>query len=149
MVGAGKVIKTIGKSGWSSLSGSDKMWAGMNAFFAYRGYKDSRQQGYGVPGSIGRGIVDALLVDVIGFKPYVAMMAATGVPRAAISGYESLTKQSREMSRMSLNKPFQNSTFVDNQHIYTMRQAGMAQARHAQHNLQHAILGQEAKFLHR
>lgn len=141
--------KGLSKLAWSNIDTGTKVWGGMNAFFAFRGYKDARQQGYGVPGSLGRGIVNALLIDVVGFKTYLGMGIATGVPRAAVSGYESLTRQSREMSRMSLNRPFQNSTFVDNQHIYTMRQAGMAQAQHSRYNLQHALLGQEAKFLHR
>lgn len=134
---------------WSSMDGSTKFMIGANAFFAFTGYRDARRQGYSVPGSMAKGAVDALLVDVIGFKSYLGIMAATSVPKAAVSGYESLTRQSRQMSRMSLNRPFQNSTFVDNQNIYTMRQAGMQQAQHARYNLQHALMGQEAKFLHR
>ena len=134
---------------WAMMDTGTKAFVGMNTFFAARGYSEARKQGYGVPGSIGRGVVDALLIDVLGFKTYIGMNLATGVPKAAVSGYESLTRQSRDMARMNLNRPFQHATHVDNQHIYTMRQAGMAQAQHARHNLQHALMGQEAKFLHR
>ena len=48
-----------------------------------------------------------------------------------------------------MQKPFANSTFVDTQQTYTMRQAGMNLARQGQYAMQQAMLGDEARMTYR
>lgn len=143
-VGIGKVGTGIG----AALKGN-KMWVASNTLGFGMGYRGARNEGASVPGAMGRGIVDALLIDIVGPKIYFGGMLATGIPKAAVRGYESVTHRQRQLGRMSLNRPFQDSNFIDNEQIYTMRQAGVAMGQNSRANVQHAMFGQEAAHFHR
>ena len=45
--------------------------------------------------------------------------------------------------------PFSNSTFIDTQQTYTMRQAGMNLAKQSKYNIQQAMMGDEARMTYR
>ena len=133
----------------SGLTGSDAFIWGTNALWFGSGYSRAKKEGHGTTSSVLRGVLEATLIDVVGWKAYFPLMAARGLPGAATSGFEGLARQSRQMEAASRNKPFQESTFIDTQQNYTMRQAGMALAQESKYNLQHAMLGTEAQHLHR
>ncbi len=139
------------KKAWrqSGLTAGDAFVWSTNLYFGATGYSRARQEGHGVPGSVIKGTLDAVLIDTIGFKTYFPLLAARGLPGAATKGVEALGKHARDMSSRRANRPFQNNTFVDTEQNYTMRQAGMAMAEQSKYNLQHSMLGNEAQHLHR
>lgn len=113
------------------------------------GYSQARAEGASVPGAIAQGTVDAFLIDLIGWPAYIGGSVLMGAPSMAVGGYEHMSAKAREMEMAGRAKPFQGNTFVDNEQIYTMRQAGMAMMDQSKQNLKQAILGSEAQSLHR
>ena len=151
----GSAMKGLTKTGsgavgsaWAGLKGN-RMWLGVNLWAGTSGYRMARDQGSGVGGSLARGVTNALLIDFVGAPLYFAGMAATGIPKAAVRGYESVTHRQRELGRFSLNRPFQHANFVDHEQVYTMRQAGMAMGQRSGMGVQQAMLGGEAAHYHR
>jgi hypothetical protein len=120
----------------------------LNAAFTVKDYKDAREQGYGVPGAAAKALGSNIMMSVIGPGKYIAMQMGMEIPALAVKGYEAMAQQARSMASMGTNKPFQNATFVDTQQNYTMRQAGMQLAKSSQYNMQQAMMGNEASFMH-
>ena len=120
----------------------------LNGIFTLNDYKTAKEQGYSTGASIAKAAGTNIMMNVIGPGKYTMMQLGMELPSLAVKGYEALSQQARAMSIMGTNKPFQNSTFVDTQQNYTMRQAGMQLAKASQYNTQQAMLGQEANFLH-
>lgn len=139
------LFKNAKKKGKSSLGAMDIVNMGMTGYFFADGYSTARDEGTNFVGSVAKGISDAILVDVIGLPMYLGFQAATALPAAAVNTYEGLGKIARNINSMS-NAPFQNSTFVDSQQAYTMRQASLNMAKMSKNNIQAAMLGNEAQF---
>lgn len=139
----------LGSLGNVNISKGDVISLGLDAHAGIGGYSGARKEGRGKASSLLQGVTDAFLVNVVGPKLYYGAMIATAAPKFAVKQAENINMQARSMSRSGMNKPFINSTFVDNEQVYTMRQAGMAMAQQSKYNLQHAMLGNEAKYLHR
>lgn len=123
--------------------------AGLTVYGAVSDYKQARIEGRG---KISAGISsagNAVMWDAIGMKGMLTLGAIKYAPQIATSGIIKVGEMSREMSRASRNVPFANSTFVDTQQAYTMRQAGMQLAQSSKYNLQQTMLGNEAAVMHR
>lgn len=125
----------------AAIGGS--VWAGTSE------YQRARDEGAGTGGALLRGAAEGVLVDLLGLPLYFSFTAARGLPGAVTSGMESMAEYSRGLQRERPGRPFQNNTFMDTQQTYTMRQAGMQLAQQSRHNLQHAMLGNEASHMHR
>lgn len=134
------------------------MHYGMPAYFAYSGYQTARDEGHGVLNSMARSAAEYAMFDFM----YGGLGLAGGIfipmgvellknaPSMAVSAYDSLTQQSRQMERINRDqRPFQNYTFVDSPQIYTQRQAGLALAAQSKYKLQETMLGNEARYMHR
>lgn len=120
---------------------------GMDVYFGAGQYKESREQGTSRLGSAARAVGEGVVSNMLGFK-YMGLKLAAGAPKAIVSGAMKLDQNSRSMSRGTRNTPFQNAKFNDTQQAYTMRQTGMQLAEASKHNLQSAMLGNEAQYLH-
>lgn len=140
--------KTAEKAGFSLNAGTALFW-GSNAYFTASGYAQARREGYGQATSLVKGLTDAVLIDIIGWKAYLPLMAVNALPSAATSGLETLGRHARNIASERYSVPFQGNTFVDTKQTYTMRQTGMQLAQRSRYNLQHAMLGNEAQHLHR
>jgi len=132
----------LGKTG-NLISG------GMYAWMFTSGYSDARNNGSGVVGAIGSGVVDAALPDLIGMKKYFGFGALSMAPGAIVGAVESIGTASRSLARSGRGDPFQNAVFNDTQQAFTMRQAGMQLAERSKYNLQQTTLGNEARAMHR
>lgn len=112
-------------------------------------YRANVNEGYSPLSSAAKTAGEFVVMDVLGWKKYLAMQMLTGIPKTVIKGYEGLMQQARSMSKMSNAAPFQNAAFNDTQQAFTMRQAGMQMAQASKYNLQQALLGNEAQYMHR
>jgi len=118
--------------------------------YAISQYSDYRQEGRGMLSSAGSAVFDAALPELMGFGPYLAYEGISHAPSMVIGGAQFVARQSRELERATRDQsPFRNNTFVDSQQIYTMRQAGLALAEQSKYALQHSLMGDEARFMHR
>lgn len=131
----------IGFGHVAALGGS--VWAG------HAEYSRAVKEGQGTGSALMRGAAEGLMVDILGLPVYAGLHLMAGAPRAATGAMEALGQYSRGLQQERPNMPFRNNTFMDTQQTYTMRQAGMQLAQRSRHNLQHALLGDEAKHMHR
>lgn len=145
---AKSVMSIMDKKMFKDVGVGSMLNIGLNGYFGYQTYRDSREQGMGRLGSTASAVADMVMADVVGMPAYLGAMAVSGLPKAAVSGYENLTKMGRSMSMNSAsNQPFKNAMFNDSNQAYTMRQAGMQLAKASKYNLQNSMLGQEAQYL--
>lgn len=156
MIGKGlsQSVRKLSKQGnnvniLKGMTTSQKINVAGSLYAVSSGYKQSRNEGRGAAMSLTKGVTDAFLIDILGWKAYFGGAVLMGAPKAAIKGYESLSTQARQLSMAGSAAPFQSNTFVDNEQIYTMRQAGMGMIEQSQHNTKQAILGNEAQAMHR
>jgi hypothetical protein len=112
-------------------------------------YGNNRGEGQGVVGAAANSILDNSLPMVMGFWPYAAVTTAMNAPGAILTGAEKLNTAARGLAEQGRNVPFGNTTFVDTEQIYTMRQAGMSLAQRGKYNIQQTQLGNEARSMHR
>lgn len=120
----------------------------MNAGFAIMDYKDAREAGHSVGGSVARAGVEFAKGELLGGW-YMAAMLAKSVPTIAVSAVEGLNTMSRSMNSMQRRQVFGDAEFMDTQQLATMRQSGMELAKMSQYNLQQTLMGNEAEHLHR
>lgn len=143
-------ITGITKSAFKKMGGlGTAVSLGVNAYIGINSYSEAKREGSSTIGAAAKTVADIALSEVIGWPVYLGAKALIGAPGFIVRGYESMARTARSMSATSNNIPFANATFVDTQQIYTMRQAGMALAQQSKYNLQHAMLGNEAQYLHR
>lgn len=116
---------------------------GVSSFF------DNRNQGDGVVESAVKAAAETAVAHVVSPGMYLAGLGLMKAPELAVKGYEHLSLKARDMSRAGYAKPFQGNTFVDNKQIFTMRQAALVAMQQSKYNLEHAMQGNEASFLHR
>lgn len=124
------------------------MGVGLNAFFTYQTYKESRREGNGVLKSTAKAGVDFTMGEALGawMLPY---SLARSVPQAVVSGIEATNKMSRDMNSNKRFTTFSDASFQDTQQLATMRQSGMEIAKMSQYNLQQTLMGNEAQYMHR
>jgi hypothetical protein len=136
----GKLMKGVGIGTMATI--------GMNAWQLGDTYNMSRQEGNGKLGSAAKAVGETLMMDAMGLPLYLGTQAVMAAPKAAVKAATGISQMSRSMSKQSVNKPFMNATFFDNQQAYTMRQAGMQMARASKYNLQQSLMGNEAQYMH-
>ena len=84
-----------------------------------------------------------------GFKGYMAfeLLRNSGV---IVDALESLSAQRRAYyANEQYQAPFRTNTFVDNEQLYTMRQAGMELSKQTKYRQVAAMMGNEARYMHR
>lgn len=119
-----------------------------NGVFAVMDYKDAREAGNGVVKSVAKAGVEFAKGELLGGW-YMAAMAAKAVPTLAINTIEGVNTMSRSMNSMQRRQVFGDAQFMDTQQLATMRQSGMELAKMSQYNLQQAMMGNEAEYMHR
>lgn len=141
---AKKAIGMNGKPGWGTA-----LNLGIGGMFAISEYNDSREEGNGVISSALSAAGDFAISNMIGVVPYMAMSILPAAAEGAVDAYDAISQYGRSLDRMSMETPFINSTFVDTQQTYTMRQAGMNLAKQSKYNIQQVMLGDEARMTYR
>lgn len=119
-----------------------------NGVFAVMDYKDAREAGDGVVKSVAKAGMEFAKGELLGGW-YMAAMLAKSVPTMAISAVEGVNTMSRSMNSMQRRQVFGDANFQDTQQLATMRQSGMELAKMSQYNLQQAMMGNEAEYMHR
>lgn len=142
------VQKLMNSKTLKSLGPGAVIGMGMQGYFAAGEYKDSREKGYSKFSSGAKAVSEAVMSEVIGLPGYLALGAIKTLPKATVKAVDSIGQMSRSLNNVNRHKPFYNATFQDSQAAYTMRQAGMQMAKASQHNIQQAMLGNEANYMH-
>lgn len=120
----------------------------LNAGFAISDYKDAREAGNGVVGSLAKAGTQFAMGEMMGLW-MLPVGLAKAAPTALVSGFEGASKAMRGMNSVSRVQTFGNAQFQDTQQLATMRQSGMELAKMSQYNLQQSLMGNEAQHLHR
>lgn len=112
-------------------------------------YMSNRNEGDSVVGAAAKATAETAIASIVGPGMYLAGAAVMHLPGMAVNAYESLSQQARQLEMSGKAVPFQGNTFVDSKQIFTMRQAAVATMMQSKYNLEHAMQGNEASFLHR
>lgn len=120
----------------------------MNTWMAAGEYKDSRNAGNGVIKSGVKAAGTFVLGEALG-GAYLPVMLAKSAPTIAVNAITGLQTMTRKMNSYQRIQTFGDSYFQDTEQLATMRQAGMELAKMSQYNLQQAIMGNEAQYMHR
>lgn len=141
-------IARLSKAGSTAKElGGSILSVGLPIGFGIMEYNTARQEGNGRLLSAGRAVGEYVMGETIGFGAYMAIGAASGIPRMAVGIGESISAMSRSMNKNATAGPFQNAVFNDSQQAYTMRQAGMQMAQASKYNLQQTLMGNEAQYM--
>ena len=139
-------------TGNSSLLGkifnSKTIGIGLSAWTGISEYKNSRNEGNGVVKSGVKAVGSFAISEALG-PAYFPIMLAKSAPKLAVSAVTGLQQMTRQMNSYQRIQTFGDAQFQDTQQIATMRQAGMELAKMSQYNLQQAIMGNEAQYMHR
>jgi hypothetical protein len=111
-------------------------------------YKEEREAGHGRLSATARAVGESIMVDAVGMGWYLGAQAVQALPKAGVDIYMKGAQMARQMSMLDRNLPFQNATFNDSKQAFTMRQAGMQLAKASKYNVQQAMLGNEAQYMH-
>ena len=112
-------------------------------------YSSRRDEGDSVLSAAFGAAAQQGLAMATGFKGYMAfeLLRNSGV---IVDALESLSAQRRAYyANEQYQAPFRTNTFVDNEQLYTMRQAGVALAQQAKYKQVAALMGNEARYMHR
>ena len=112
-------------------------------------YSSRRDEGDSVLSAAFGAAAQQGLAMATGFKGYMAfeLLRNSGV---IVDALESLSAQRRAYyANEQYQAPFRTNTFVDNEQLYTMRQAGMELAKQAKYKQVAAMMGNEARYMHR
>lgn len=151
-----KVTKTVVNEGTDNLAKSHlkKALSGrnlnalLNIGMTMNDYHEARNAGDGVLKAGVKAGAQFVAGEALGMWMMPVMMAKS-VPTLAISAVETAQTVTRKMNSVSRTQVFGEAQFQDTQQLATMRQAGMELARMSQYNLQQAIMGNEAQYMHR
>ena len=121
---------------------------GFNAWSGYSDYKDYRVSGDSNIIAGAKTVGGFMLDESLGWWA-LPFRLLPGLGSAAVNGYESLGKLTRQMNYQSKQVPFVNAKFNDFNQAFTMRQAGMKLAEQSRYNLQQTLMGNEASMLRR
>lgn len=120
----------------------------ISALSAVGEYKDNRNAGDGVVKSGVKAAGTFVMAEALG-AAYMPYMIAKSAPRMAVKAVTGLQQMTRQMNSYQRIQTFGDAYFQDTQQLATMRQAGMELAKMSQYNLQQAIMGNEAQYMHR
>lgn len=120
----------------------------LNIGFAMNDYHEARNAGDGVLKAGVKAGAQFVAGEALGMWMMPVMMAKS-VPTLAISAVETAQTVTRKMNSINRTQVFGEAQFQDTQQLATMRQAGMEMAKMSQYNLQQAIMGNEAQYMHR
>lgn len=120
----------------------------MNLGFAMNDFHEARNAGDGVLKAGVKAGAQFVAGEALGMWMMPVMMAKS-VPTLAISAVETAQTVTRKMNSINRTQVFGEAQFQDTQQLATMRQAGMEMAKMSQYNLQQAIMGNEAQYMHR
>ena len=112
-------------------------------------YSSRRDEGDSVLSAAFGAAAQQGLAMATGFKGYMGfeLLRNSGV---IVDAIESLSAQRRAYyANEQYQAPFRTNTFVDNEQLYTMRQAGMELAKQAKYKQVAAMMGNEARYMHR
>ena len=112
-------------------------------------YSSRRDEGDSVLSAAFGAAAQQGLAMATGFKGYMAfeLLRNSGV---IVDAVESLSAQRRAYyANEQYQAPFRTNTFVDNEQLYTMRQAGMELAKQAKYKQVATMMGNEARYMHR
>lgn len=125
-------------------------WGAMNAVASVMDYNNARAEGKGLVGSVTSAAGWFVAGEMLGPKMLPIMLGAQ-LPSLAVSSLEGLDQMTRNMAMTNMykNTPFFNARFQDTQSAYTMRQAGMQQAKNSQYRLEQSMMGNEAQYMKR
>lgn len=139
--GNGGMLKAVGKFLWNNkVNASFAAWAGTDA------YQTDRENGRSVAGSLAHAGLEAAL-PFISMPVYIGYELLSGAPGEVLNAYDAADKYRRQTAAENSNRAFVNAHFNDTEQTYTMRQRGMAVAQRSKYNVQHAMLGNEAKYM--
>lgn len=120
----------------------------LNIGFAMNDFHEARNAGDGVLKAGVKAGAQFVAGEALGMWMMPVMMAKS-VPTLAISAVETAQTVTRKMNSINRTQVFGEAQFQDTQQLATMRQAGMEMAKMSQYNLQQAIMGNEAQYMHR
>ena len=144
-----KVINATLKNEAGQYSLGKALGTGLMIYSPIAGYGERRDAGEGVVSSLVKTAGEEALLAMTGFLPYMGyeLLKNSGV---LVEAGESLATQRRAFYADSqYQAPFRTNTFVDNEQLYTMRQAGVALAQQAKYKQVATLMGNEARYMHR
>ena len=141
-------LATENSSLLSKIFNSKTIGIGLSAWTGISEYKNSRNEGNGVVKSGAKAVGSFAISEALG-PAYFPIMLAKSAPKLAVSAVTGLQQMTRQMNSYQRIQTFGDAQFQDTQQIATMRQAGMELAKMSQYNLQQAIMGNEAQYMHR
>lgn len=153
---AGEVIEEVADEGTENLAKSHlkKALSGrnlnalLNVGLSINDYNEAINAGDGVVKSVAKAGVQFVAGEALGAW-MLPVALAKAAPSIIVSGVEAAQTTTRKMNSVSRTQVFGESYFQDTQQLATMRQAGMEMAKMSQYNLQQAIMGNEAQYMHR
>lgn len=117
--------------------------------FLLNDYSSRRDEGDSMLGAAFGAVAEQGLAMATGFTGYMLFELARN-SGAVTDAVESLAAQRRAWyASEQYQAPFRTNTFVDNEQLYTMRQAGMALAQEAKYKQVATMMGNEARYMHR
>lgn len=142
---AGMISKKLGSYIWNN-----KLNTAFTGFMGISSYNDAREQGNGVFSSALKAGVELGYYAVTPMKLAIGVDILKGAGSMAVGGIESANQYMRSYERdLRDQTAFKNYTWNDSQQLATMRQAGMHLAQRSKYQLQQALIGNEAQYLHR
>lgn len=120
----------------------------MNLGFAVSDYNEARNSGDGVLKAGVKAGAQFVAGEMLGGWMFPIMFTKQ-LPTLAISTIQTTQNITRKMNSTTRIQTFGEAHFQDTQQLATMRQSGMELAKMSQYNLQQAIMGNEAQYMHR
>lgn len=123
---------------------------GLTGVMGISTYNESREQGNGVVASFLKAGTEAAYYAVAPWKFAIGVDVVKGLGSMTVGAAESSNQYMRSYERdMRDQTAFKNYTWVDGPQVATMRQAGMHLAQRSKYQLQQALMGNEAQYMHR
>lgn len=141
-------IEELGESNLKKIFNKRVFGVAFSGVFAINDYKTAREEGKGVARSALRAGAQFVEGEVLG-AAMIPIGLAKAAPMMAIKGVEAAQSMTRQMNSVQRLQTFGNTHFQDTQQLATMRQSGMELAKMSQYNLQQAIMGNEAQYMHK
>lgn len=141
-------IEELGESNLKKIFNKRVFGVAFSGVFAINDYKTAREEGKGVARSALRAGAQFVEGEVLG-AAMIPIGLAKAAPMMAIKGVETAQSMTRQMNSVQRLQTFGNTHFQDTQQLATMRQSGMELAKMSQYNLQQAIMGNEAQYMHK
>lgn len=138
----------LGKNHLKKALSGRNLNALVNLGFSIVDYKDARASGDGVLKAGAKAGAQFVAGEMLGFW-MMPVALAKSAPTMAVKAFETTQSITRNMNSATRLQTFGEAQFHDTQQLATMRQAGMELAKMSQYNLQQAIMGNEAQYMHK